>query len=344
MPLYKNARPRGFAAWSPRAASLAIVATVLKVIADEKANLPLTARQVFYRMVANYGYAKTEKSCSNLYEKISRGRRAGLIPWDAIRDDEQKVRHGGGFDGVDDFMSWVQRNARWFKLDPNPGQVCFVEIHVEAAGMVPQVARTASPLGASVYSSGGFGSVTVQHGTALRMAQRNVPTVVLSIGDYDPSGIALYQSFKENVMAFFDEGDWDDRGEWETPLFRRIAVTPDQIRQYGFITAPPKSTDNRGSWSGGTVQCEAIPTAQLGTIVHDAILEHYDIDVINSVDTLSKSLRPGLQAKVGGIDVSELEDRCVDEMETISDDCLIFPMDWQADHENEDDDDMEEGV
>ena len=75
----KRTRPRGFAAWNPRPASLELVQDVQAVLADYAAHLPLTIRQVFYRLVSTRGFRKSET--------VNRARRARLIRFADIRDD-----------------------------------------------------------------------------------------------------------------------------------------------------------------------------------------------------------------------------------------------------------------
>ena len=346
MPLYKHARPRGFAPWNPNDETLEIIAQVAHILELEKAYLPLTNRQIFYRMVASFGYSKTENAYSNLCEKLNRARRAGLIDWDSIRDDGLTDKSGHFYWGPSTLQYVLQRECRNFLLLPDMPQPCKVEVFIEAAGMLPQVARVANPLGVTCYSSGGFSSVTVQRDTAKRLAERDKPTVILSIGDYDPSGVALYQSFKENVLAFFD--GWSALGGTEAvcddaPLFRRIAITPDQIRQYDFITAPPKKTDKRGNWTGGTVQCEAIPSATLADIVKDAVCEHYDLNAITDMLEFSSDvMRERLEDKVASLDFDPEESDAQEYLEEVKD--SIEDNDWTGGYCNEDDDDMEEGV
>ncbi len=340
--------------------TLRILGHIRDILEDERDYWPLTVRQVFYRMVAKKGYAKTEKDYANLAEKINRARRAGYIPWDAIRDDKQSARYNPGHWSVYGFKVWLERQADRLRFHPALVQPCRIEVHVEAEGMLPQIARVAVPLGADVYSSGGFGSVTVQRDTALRMAKREVPTVVLSVGDYDPSGIALYQSFKENVLAFYTEGteymgtDWGGEGtcllgietgmhqEFTEPLFRRIAVTPEQIREHGFETAPAKKRDRRGDWDGETVQCEAIPSALLAEIVEDAILEHCDPNLIEELQELGDAVRSLLKDEVRRLNVTSADRLFKSRIDDLT--SQVDPDEWAGGHDNDDDIDMEEGI
>jgi hypothetical protein len=81
-------RPRGFmAGWNPRPASVALIEKTRAVLADYAAQLPLTIRQIFYRLVGADGYEKTEQAYKRLGELLNKARRARLIDMDAIRDD-----------------------------------------------------------------------------------------------------------------------------------------------------------------------------------------------------------------------------------------------------------------
>jgi hypothetical protein len=52
------ARARGLASWQPRAKSLALLDQVNAVLDEYRDHLPLTIRQIFYRLVGAYGYPK----------------------------------------------------------------------------------------------------------------------------------------------------------------------------------------------------------------------------------------------------------------------------------------------
>lgn len=75
----KRTRPRGFVPWNPSAALVDRVQAVLGVLAEYRAHLPLTNRQVFYRLVATRGYDKTEAAYARLCETVNRARRSGFM-------------------------------------------------------------------------------------------------------------------------------------------------------------------------------------------------------------------------------------------------------------------------
>jgi hypothetical protein len=60
-------RPRGFIDdWTPQAATMALIDQVKTVLAEYRDQLPLTLRQIFYRLVGAYEYEKTEKAYKRL--------------------------------------------------------------------------------------------------------------------------------------------------------------------------------------------------------------------------------------------------------------------------------------
>ena len=59
-------RPRGFmAGWNPRPTSVALIEKTRAVLADYAAQLPLTIRQIFYRLVGADGYEKPSRPTSD---------------------------------------------------------------------------------------------------------------------------------------------------------------------------------------------------------------------------------------------------------------------------------------
>jgi hypothetical protein len=88
----KTTRPRGCAPWNPNAESLALIEKVRVVLTEYAAYLPLTVRQIFYRLVGAHEYEKAEAAYERLGEKIACARRAGMIDFGAIRDDGDEWR------------------------------------------------------------------------------------------------------------------------------------------------------------------------------------------------------------------------------------------------------------
>lgn len=179
--------------------------------------------------------------------RLEHPRRSGMIPFEAIRDDGVVEARPDGFAGPRSFWSAVRSAADDYRRHRQQGQPRHVEVWCEAAGMVPQLARVSRPYGVPVFSSGGFDSTTAKYSAAKRILRRDVPTVVLSVGDLDPSGTAMFDAAEEDVAAFVSDLDGTP------PAFIRAAVTREQVDFHGLPEKPANPRDRREGWEGGTV-------------------------------------------------------------------------------------------
>jgi len=260
--------------YNPRGQTRDLLDSVRLVLNEYRAQLPLTARQIFYRLVGSAGYEKTERAYKRLLEALVMARRAGLIHFDAIRDDGPAVYSPPLWHSAADWLADCEQQARHLRLSPWPSQPYFVEVICEAGGMAPMLASVAMPYGVTVRSGGGFDSLTAKHNLARFYSEQQRPVVVLHVGDYDPSGEALWQNLAEDVAAFCDS-----MGGAMT--VQRVAVTPEQQQAFALPTAPPKASDKRSCFTDSiTVQAEALPPDLLESIVRNAIEMVIDHDAL----------------------------------------------------------------
>jgi hypothetical protein len=261
-------RPRGFAPWSPRGATLELLDQVRGVLDEYEDYLPLTIRQIFYRLVGAHEYEKTERAYARLCEHLNRARRARLISMDAIRDDTGVVVAPIMWRDAAEWLAATREEAKELMLDRTAGQSTRLVVTSEATGMAPQLGRVCNPFGITAMSGGGFDSVTDKHKFAASLADHDRPTEVLAITDLDASGAHKYLAEMEDAIAFAR----DLSGE---VTFTRLAVTRAQIKRYRLPTAPPKATDRR-AFHGETCQVEALAPDVLAQIVRNAIVSRID--------------------------------------------------------------------
>ena len=273
-------RPRGYIAnYAPQAKTLALLDAAKRVLDEYHEYWPLTIRQIFYRLVGAYDFDKTETAYGRLCHHMANARRAKIIPFHAIRDDGTTTYDLGHFDDEDGFLRHVRELGQNYKRNKLAGQPMHMEVWAEAAGMLPQLYNVAEPYSIPVYSSGGFDSLTAKKRLSDRICGKGKPTVILHLGDYDPSGESIFNSVAEDVAAFVEA----DR-PWATVNVRfvRVALTRDQVLEHRLPTAPAKATDSRSkSWEGGTCQLEALPPDVIASILRSAIIDHLDIDKLN---------------------------------------------------------------
>lgn len=280
-----HGRPRGFIEWNPQAKTRALIEQVQGVLEEYRNHLPLTLRQVFYRLVGAHGYDKTENAYGRLCEHMNLARRARLIDFSAIRDDGFSGAVAIGWESPESVKRSIRHTAEGYVTNRQRGQPTRLVVWCEAQGMRPQLARVGRPYSVPVLSSGGFDSVTAKHNIAARFSELG-SVRVLHVGDHDPSGVHIFGSLDEDVRAFIGEFGGDTE-------FIRLAVTPDHIARYDLPTAPPKATDRR-AFSGETVQAEALPPDVLISILDEAIRENLDMAIYRQAVEIEREERAAL--------------------------------------------------
>jgi hypothetical protein len=288
--------------WKPTDEAIQRIAQVRSII--NAANYRVSVRFIFYRLVGNFGYPKTEKDYKNLAELLVKARRARLIDFRDIADSDPALAPGAtGWRNRAHFLNY-RKSVNGYTLDPGLDQPFEIELWSEDAGSVPMLAEITRGLPITIYSTGGFSSVTVTHEIAERVMEREVPTIFLHIGDYDPSGESIFKSMSQDVGAFISDElgcDWDDEtGETynaednDGPDFRpiRVALTREQADMWQLETAPPKASDSRSrNWVGETVQVQAMTEEQMREVVERAIYEYLDMEKIEELRDRSEEER-----------------------------------------------------
>ena len=263
------------------------MAAVCAVLDDHQEYLPLTVRQIFYLIVSRYGYPKTEASYARLCEIVNRARRAEMLPFTSIRDDTSVGMDYSWHSGPAGFWDHVGGQLKRYRRDRLQGQDVRIELWCEAAGMLPQLARICNDYSIEAYASGGFASLSHVRQVVDRVIDRDVPTVLLHVGDYDPSGVAVFDHLAEDVAAFV-EADRIIATTYVTAT--RVALLDWQVETYDLATAPPKTSDSRSAkWAGETCQLEALPPRILDQIVRTAIEAELDLDVLQEQIDLERS-------------------------------------------------------
>lgn len=327
----------GYVPYRPTNYAKSVLAAAKHVLVTYNAgSSPMTVRQVFYRLVAEFNYAKTEKAYGSLIGFIARSRRAyqarvidlmvedgfdyweardeadgdaTLIPFEFIRDEKGQSTASHFYEDGDDFLRSIKGAADVVRLNRQEGQPQKVELWCEAAGMVPLMSEIAAPYGFRVSSGGGYDSVTAKHRLAQRVAdtwgELSVPTLVLHIGDFDPSGEGMYETLRDDV----GEMVWQLTND-EPLEVRRIGLTEDQVISMGIETAPPKRQDSRrrafvakhprirehlGS-DDITAQLEALTPPDLRELVNGVLSEVIDTDALDEVKAREAEVRSAVKA------------------------------------------------
>ena len=181
----------------------------------------------------------------------------------------------------------------------------------EKSSLDDVLAPVASGYGADLYLPTGEPSDTMLHGMARAGAEDGRPMVVFYFSDCDPSGWQMPISVARKLQAFratlYPQLDFQ---------VHRVALTPDQVREYDLPSTPLKDTERRGdAWQAaqGVEQTEidalaALQPRLLRRIAHDALDPFQDHTLARRVADAYARWRSQAQAALdAALDAEHLE-------------------------------------
>lgn len=209
----------------------------------------ITVRQLYYKLVSK-GYLENNYRNYNTFDiMLTKLRRLGMIP-DEVFVDETRI--------LDEYYS----PQVW-----NP-QKYYVELWIEKAtlrGVLDDIARLYR---LNMLTCRGYPSRTSLLKAIERFKKFGKPTVILYIGDYDPSGEDIIRYIEEFILQYYK----DIRIE-------KIAITPLQVEQYNLPPLPAKKSDKRYRvfteiYGDRAVEVEALSPELLLNIVRTNVLRY----------------------------------------------------------------------
>jgi hypothetical protein len=277
-------RDLGYVRWDPRPDQGGeLLSDVQSVLEQYQAQLPLAIRQIYYVLLGKFGCAKGRQFERRLSYVINRARRARLIDFQDIRDDTSAIYQEQWYANIDAYYQAELERRKGFKRDRMADQPYAIEVHVEARGMGPQIYNVTRDFSIRVYPAGGKAHLTDKYEMAQRIvARRDQLTIIISLGDFDPHGISMFDNLADDVTAFVKV---DHDQDHPLPLFHRVALTEEQVTKYQLIKEPyqPKSAADHVGWQwyrerDWVVQLEALPPDVLEMELRSAIVGFLDKD------------------------------------------------------------------
>lgn len=245
-------------------------------------NSAITLRQLYYRLVANDIIPNTPKSYDNLGSLINDARLAGLVDWNAIQDRTRNLRKLGTFENPSEVISAAEHSyhVNWWD-----GQEVRVEVWIEKDALVGVIEDVCEELDVPYFSCRGYTSQSEMWGAAMRIINRKKHeqqnTVILHLGDHDPSGIDMTRDITERLDLFCGHHGFSSSID-----VKRIALTMEQIEQYNPPPNPAKVTDTRAnayiaehgdeSW-----ELDALEPDVIVELIRENVQEYIDEETMN---------------------------------------------------------------
>jgi hypothetical protein len=216
--------------------NLAALGRANAIIAEYRAaGYQLTLRQLYYQHVARGMIENTIKSYNWLGDLISDGRVAGLVDWEGIVD---RTRGLAGLATYDAPEQMIRAARAGYRRDLWEDQPVRPEVWVEKEALADVVERVCNNLRVDFLACRGYVSQSELWRAGRRMAarvSRGQRSVVLHLGDHDPSGLDMTRDNRERLSLFAG-----------VPVgVVRLALNMDQVIQYAPPPNPAKVTDAR---------------------------------------------------------------------------------------------------
>lgn len=254
--------------------SLAIIEQANEICEDYQAQgFDLTLRQLYYQFVARGLIRNAQTEYKRLGSVVNDGRLAGLIDWDHIVDRTRNLQALAHWQDPQEIISAVARQFRHERWADQPWRA---EVWIEKDALSGVIAGACQRNDVPYFSCRGYTSQSELWGAAQRLTgyeEAGQKTVVIHLGDHDPSGIDMTRDIAGR-LALFGAGT----------RVERIALTMDQVQQYSPPPNPAKLTDSRatdyiGVYGDESWELDALDPATLDALVEDAIRRYRDEDI-----------------------------------------------------------------
>jgi hypothetical protein len=232
----------------------------------------LTLRQLYYQFVARDLLPNEQRSYNRLQNIISDARMAGEFDWDYIIDRTRNLVARPTWESP---AKLLEAAAAQYQTDLWGPQKRRVEVWIEKDAAIGTVEQVCQLNQVPYFSCRGYTSSSEMWSAANRIGEylRNgEQTVILHIGDHDPSGWDMSRDIEDRLRTFIHQ-DWanefmgfgshtrgairqsmrqvmwdkgSDIGDAQIPWeVRRIALTLEQVEQYNPPPNPAKTSDDR---------------------------------------------------------------------------------------------------
>lgn len=220
-----------------RSKSWAVINQANEIINEYQGyGMTLTLRQLYYQFVARDILPNNKRSYDNLGRVISNARLAGLIDWSAIEDRTRFLRGRRNWQSP---SSMIRYHAANYSIDMWEGQEHRVEVWIEKDALLGVIEDVCRDNDVDYFACRGYVSQSELYYAGKRIKrhreQTGQDTIVIHLGDHDPSGIDMTRDNEDRLTLF--SGDHT--------FVERIALNYDQVEQYNPPPNPAKFTDSR---------------------------------------------------------------------------------------------------
>jgi len=243
--------------------------------------LVLTLRQLYYQFVAGDllpdAWADKKNGSTNnhgSYQKLGRivkdARRSGNLPWNGIEDRTRPFQFYNSWETPADLVEFTASTFTSAIWDDMP---VYPEIWVEKDALSGIIEIPAKQFQVPWMVAKGYMSTDSKWRAAQRIIKRfeenGQDTVIIYLGDHDPSGLDMIRDIRGHLQEFIDGGD-------ALPQVVPIALTMQQIKDQNPPPNPTKMSDTRADkyirkYGRDSWELDALNPTYLVDLIRDSI-------------------------------------------------------------------------
>jgi hypothetical protein len=260
----------------------------------------MTVRQVYYQLEAAGVVAKTEAGYRQVQQNILKMRREGELAWGFIADGTRWQRKPSSWYSMSHYIASVSRS---YRRDLWQRQHARVEVWLEKDALADVVYEVTHAWDVPLMVSRGQSSATFLHSAQQAALEAMTQTFVYLLYDFDAGGNRAARTIERELGSTYDPVALQilrDHPEADVPPLvsvERLAVTEQQVTDWGLPTRPAKTSDPEAhknpDWA---VELDAIDPDTLKQLVQDAILRHVDARAWEVEEKVEAEEREGLLA------------------------------------------------
>jgi len=232
----------------------------------------LTLRQLYYQMVARDVIPNSVQSYNNFGNLISDARLAGLVDWLAIEDRTRNLRKNAHWTSPREILNAC---ASQFAIDKWANQDYRVEVWIEKDALVGVISGVCSELDVPYFACRGYNSQSEMWRAAKRLEgyeKEGQTTVILHLGDHDPSGMDMTRDIEERLRLFMGGTEVE-----------RLALNMDQVKKHKPPPNPAKIADPRAGvyitrFGQSSWELDALEPREIARLITQATLSYRDED------------------------------------------------------------------
>lgn len=243
---------------------------------------PQTVRQAFYQLVSRQVVENTKSRYNAVSNILVAARQSGAIPWEWVEDRTRRPRRVSMWGSMDEFARTV---VRAYRKNVWQSQPRLVEVWLEKDALSGIFEDELAPYGVTLNVGRGYDGWSSIHEAALRYQRWGNAVVVLYFGDHDPSGEDMERSLRDR-LAYFKA----------SPEMRRVAILPEDIREYNLPPDFAKATDTRrkgfvAKYGDQAVELDALPVDVLRERIVESVVAVMDLDALEAVQEQDNQTR-----------------------------------------------------